>query len=128
MSMGFSQKPEKGSTMKNTRTVILWGREDMLTKGVGVFLNARKGWEVARITDTCNIDFLYQEVERVRPDVVIIYQGDYASETDVPARLMANHPGMKVIIVSLETNSVEVYNKQSVLVKEVSDLFSIVDD
>ncbi len=113
--------------MSKTKTVILWGREDPLGRGVEFFLSNRKGWEVIRITDTADKDYLFQAVEKVKPDVIILYQGDCASETDLPAQLMKDRPNLKVVVVSLENNSLEVYNKQKVWVKEVSDLYSIVE-
>jgi hypothetical protein len=118
---------EKEKPMTITKTVILWGREDSLGEGAEIFLTSRKEWEVIHITDQYDADFLCKEVKLLNPDVVIIHQGDCADSTDVPARLMKDCPNLKVITVSLENNSVEVYNKQSVLVKEVSDLLSIVD-
>jgi hypothetical protein len=118
---------DKDLVMAKSRTVILWGREDPLGRGVEFFLASRKEWEVIRITDNFDANYLYQEVERVKPDVVIIYQGDCADDTDVPAQLMKDRPNLKVITVSLENNSVEVYSKQQVMVTEVSDLFSIVE-
>ncbi len=127
MNIAFGEMRENEPMMQKTKTVILWGREDTLGKGVGIFLNARKGWEVIRITEEQDARFLLQEVERVNPNVVIIYQGDYASETGVPAQLVTSHPGLKVITVSLENNSIEVYNKQKILVKDVSDLLSVVE-
>jgi hypothetical protein len=118
---------EKGKAMSKTKTVILWGREDSLGEGAELFLASRKGWEVIHITDQYDADFLCEEVSRLNPDVVIIHQGACAGATDVPARLLKDRPSLKVITVSLENNSVEVNNKQKVLVKEVSDLISIVD-
>ncbi len=118
---------EKEKAMQATKTVILWGREDPLGRGVEYFLANRKGWEVIRITDTADTDNLFEAVEKVKPDCIILYQGDCASETDLPAQLMKECPKLKVIVVSLENNSLEVYNKQKVWVKDVSDLFSIVE-
>lgn len=127
MDIWIGERQKKVTVMKTSRTVILWGREDMLGRGVELFLNTRKEWEVIRISDKHDARFLVREVERVQPDVVIIYQGDCASETNLPAQIITNQPNLKVILVSLENNSIEVYNKQKILVTELSDLFSIVE-
>jgi hypothetical protein len=118
---------EKDIPMSKSKTVILWGREDPLGEGAELFLARRKGWEVIHITDQFDANYLLMEVERLSPEVVIIHQGDCADQTDIPAQLMKNHPSLKVITVSLENNSLEVYSKQKFWVKEVSDLLSIVD-
>lgn len=119
---------QEGKTpMNKPRTVILWGREDLLGRAVELLLTNRKKWEVIRISDNNRLDTLFQEVERVDPNVVIIYQGDCASDTQIPAQLLQGRPGLKVITVSLENNSMEVYNKQKVLIKDVSDLLSVLE-
>jgi len=118
---------EKETVVMKTKTFILWGREDSLGEGAEFFLASRKEWEVIHITDHFDANFLYQEVERLNPDVVIIHQGDCAEITEVPAILMKDRPNLKVITVSLENNAVQVYSKQQVWVNNISDLFSIVD-
>ncbi len=120
---GMEGKPP----MNKTKTVILWGREDLLGRGVEFFLNTRSEWEVIRVSDKQGVDFLTQEVERVKPDVVILYQGNCAGDVPVPMQLLQARPDLKVITVSLENNSVEVYNKQKVWLKEVADLLSVVE-
>ncbi len=64
---------------------------------------------------------------QVKPDVVIICQEDCAGDMPLSMQLLQGRPGLKVITVSLENNSVEVYNKQKVWVNEVADLLSVVE-
>jgi DNA-binding NarL/FixJ family response regulator len=109
------------------KTTILWGREDFLANGVEFFLNNQKDWEVIRLTDKRGEESLLREVQRVKPDVVIIHQGDSATDSVLPLQLMQECPTLMVITVNLETNSVEVYNRKKVLVKEVADLLTIVE-
>lgn len=113
--------------MAKSKTVVLYGREDLLGRGVEFFLASRKDWEVIRITDKHDPDFIIREMNKANPDVIIIYQGDCAIQSRLPAQLIWDHPGLKVITVSLESNLVEVYNKQKVLLREVGDLLSIVE-
>lgn len=114
-------------SMKISRTVILWGREDVLGKSVEFFLNKCQGWEVIRVTDQQSIEDLYQEVIKTSPEAIILNQGDSACDTRLPLRLMQSFPGLKVITVSLEDNLMEIYSKQKVCVKNVSDLLSVVE-
>ncbi len=114
--------------MNKNKTVILWGREDLLGLGVEFFLSTRSEWEVIRISDKQGADFLSREVARVKPDVVIIYQGDCAGDVPVAMDLLQNCPGRKVITVSLENNAVEVYTRQQVWLKQVGDLLSVVEE
>ena len=115
------------ANMRKSKTVILWGREDLLIMGFESYISERLNWEVIRISDNQSIDFLTQRVDEVNPDVVIIYQGDCASTSYLPAQLIQDHPGLKVITSSLENNLIEVYSKQKVMMKEVSDLLSVIE-
>ncbi len=113
--------------MEKSKTVILWGREDLFGRSVEFFLKSRSEWEVIRISDQQDFDVLAQEVERVKPDVVIIYQGNYAGELPEVTQLLQGHPGLKLITVSLENNAMEIYNMQKVWVKDIADLYSVVE-
>ena len=75
-----------------------------------------------------NTDTLAREVEKVNPDIVIIHQGMYSGEMRLPIKLVQDHSKLKIITISLENNLVEVYNKHTICIKEVSDLLSIIEE
>jgi aromatic ring-cleaving dioxygenase len=114
-------------TATKTKTVILWGGENLLGRAVELFLAARQEWEVIRIVEQDNGESLLQQVERVNPNIVIVYQDNFHSNSSLPLKLLQRRQGLRVIIVSLENNSMEVYNKQKIWVKEISDLISTVE-
>jgi len=113
--------------MMKSKTIVLWGREDLLSSSVELFLTARKGWHVINISSEENLDALLLAVDKVHPDVVILQEGDRAGNSDLPIKLVQDYPGLKVIIVSLNDNLMEVYSKQNILVKSASDLISVVE-
>ena len=113
--------------MTKSRTIVLWGREDLLSSSVELFLTSQKGWKVISISNEENFEALILAVNKVRPDVVIIQQGDRSSDSYPLMKLIQNHPGLRVITVSLKDNLMEVYSKQDVLVKSASDLISMVE-
>jgi len=109
------------------KAAILWGPEDMLSSAVEVLLSQQSGWQVTRLSDQHSIQTFIKIVEMLKPDVVIIHQGDCAAVSDLPMKILQINPGSKVITLSLENNSMEVYHKQKVCVKEVSDLLLMVE-
>ena len=123
----FANPPEAANIMKS-KTVILYGRDDVLGHSVELFLSSRKDWKVIKISDKHTLAHLLRKIDKVNPDVVILHQGSNASNTRLPAHLMKDHVGLKVIMVSLENNSMEVYNKQRVWVKNADDLLSIIEE
>jgi len=106
---------------------VLWGHENLLGYSVEFLLNSRKDLELVKLSGEMGAEALIEEVRKTHPDVVVIYQLDCSSNADLPVRLMENQLWLKVILVNLENNSVEVFNKQKVQISESSDLLSIVE-
>jgi N-dimethylarginine dimethylaminohydrolase len=113
--------------MVKPKTIVLWGREDLLSSSVELFLTAQKGWKVISISNEESFDALLLAVEKVHPNVVIIHQGDRSTNSSLPMQLIQDYPGLRVITVSLQNNLMEVYSKQNILVKAASDLISAVE-
>ena len=113
--------------MTKSRTIVLWGREDLLSSSVELFLKNQKGWRVVSISDEENLDALSLAIEKMHPDVVFIHQGDQSGDSHLPMKLIQDHPGLKVITFSLQNNLLEVYGKQNIMVKSASDLIAIVE-
>ena len=113
--------------MMKSKTILLWGRDDLLSSSVELFLTAQKGWEVISISNEESFDALLLAMDKVHPDVVIIQQGDRSANSSLPMQLIQDFPGLKVITMSLQDNLMEVYSKQNILVKAASDLISVVE-
>ena len=110
-----------------SKTILLWGREDLLSSSVELFLTAQKGWKVINISDEEKFEALIKAVDKVDPEVVIIHQGDHSNNSYPLMKLIQDHPRLRVITVSLKDNVMEVYSKQNILVKSASDLISVVE-
>ena len=113
--------------MVKSKTIVLWGREDLLSSSVELFLTNQKGWEVISISNEESFNALLEAVDKMHPDVVIIHQGDCSVNSSLPMQLIQDYPGLKVITLSLQDNLMEVYSKQKILVKAASDLISVVE-
>ena len=113
--------------MMKSKTIVLWGREDLLSSSVELFLTNQKGWEVISISNEESFNALLEAVDKMHPDVVIIHQGDRSTNSSLPMQLIQDYPGLKVITLSLQDNLMEVYSKQNILVKAASDLISAVE-
>lgn len=117
--------------MQKKKTVILWGRDDVLSQAIEIFLAAKSEWEVITIRDKQTIDQFQKVVDDLHPKVIIINRGDNKSsdnEKDFPIHLIQKNMGIKVITMSLENNKAEVLNKQQVVIKEICDLLNTVEE
>jgi len=109
------------------KIVLLWGHEDLLGFSVEFLLNHHKELDVIRVADDQGTDTLLQIVEKTRPHIVILQQNNDAENIDLPYLLISKQQSLKVIIVNLLNNSVEIINKQQVCLSESADLLSIVE-
>lgn len=108
------------------KTILLWGRGDLLSSSVELFLTTQKGWHVFNLQNDENLETLIKTVDELSPEVVILHQWDRAGALNLPTNLLQGRPGLKVITVNPENNVLEVYSKQDILVKSASDLISVI--
>lgn len=113
--------------MRESTKVILWGREDIICQGVELFLRSHCNVEIRRIIGEDDYEILLQELERERADVVIINPSQQHGNQRYPLQLMKMYSGIKIITLDLEDSSVDVYNRQKVCMKQVSDLLDLVN-
>ncbi len=111
-----------------SKKVIVWGREDLLVWAVNSLLITQKDWIVTKLSNERGVDGLIQEVEKTHPDTIIVYQSTENIKSDfVTSQLLQAYPGLTVITINPNNNSVEVYEKKQILIEEISDLISVVE-
>ena len=110
-----------------SKTIVLWGREDLLSTSVELLLTAQKGWKVINIPIEETLDALMKAMDEVKPDIVIIPREDHADHLKLPTVLFDNYPKLKVITVSPDNNLMEVYSKQDILISSAFDLISAIE-
>lgn len=118
---------ESGEKMTIAKEIVVCGKADILSYSIELFLSANQGWKVNNITFQEDMDQLLNAIETIKPAVVIVPSDLYQDQTNVLLRLVRDHPEILVIMVSSETNLMEVYSKQQVCIENVSDLISIIE-
>jgi len=109
-----------------TKKILLWGQDDLLSSSVKLFLTSQQGWEVVEIPQEENLEAMIQAVDEVNPYVVLVHQGNCNSAQNLTMKLLKKHPEIKVILFELGKEVMEIYSKQDVLVKSASDLIAVV--
>jgi hypothetical protein len=110
--------------MADTKTILIWGNEDVLSSSIGLILDARENWKVVNLSSTVDVDTLIKTVDETQPDIIIFNRTCHNNRNSLPLQFLKDHPGVKVITVNLEDNALEVYSKKKIIVKQVSDLIS----
>ena len=111
----------------HSRNAILWGGDDLLSRAVGLFLEARMTWSVIKVSNTDSVENLIQKVTMVKPDVVILCHDTVQGDSVLPLRLIQEQPCLKVVSVNLENNLMQVYSKRNVVIEGVSDLLCVIE-
>jgi DNA-binding NarL/FixJ family response regulator len=114
--------------MKKSKTAILWGCNDLLAQSMEFFIKAEEQWEVIRMSTDTDVDVLLDQIEKIHPNVIILYAENGTRNPHLIMQLIEKQPNLKVITVSLEDNRMQVYCKRSVTVQKVSDLLSIIEE
>ncbi len=110
-----------------SRKAILWGQVDVLAQAVSQFLTASVNWDVIRVPIEAGIEGLLMEMKREHPDVVILCQERTEDDASLPIRLIQEQHCPRVVTVELESNQIQVYSKQNIIVQGASDLLSIIE-
>jgi chemotaxis response regulator CheB len=114
--------------MKTSKKAILWGHNDLLTKSMELFLTAGETWQVIKIPAVQGNACLLEQTRQLQPDVIILYAENYVEDPPLPMQLIQQQPNLRVIIVSLEENQIQIYSRQSIIVREAADLLSIIEN
>jgi DNA-binding NarL/FixJ family response regulator len=107
--------------------IILWGQDDLFTQAIESFLETRKTLNVIRILSDQGEDQLVEQVKALHPAIVILYLANCAPDEQLPLHILQNQPDLKVVVVSGENNRVQVFHKQNLILREASDLLSILE-
>jgi hypothetical protein len=118
--------PIENLTPTNSQRAVLWGPEILLMDSVEFFLKSAN-WEVVKLSSECGVDHLIQRVTMVKPAVIILCQERDASDFALLMQLAKVQFCLKVVVLSLESNLVQVYGKHNLIIHAVSDLLSVVE-
>jgi hypothetical protein len=109
------------------RIVVLLGDGTLLGSAIEILLAPKTNWKVIRLSTDVAPGSLIRKIEQIAPHAVIVFQHERIGGTPFLINLLENCPDLKVITVSLENNSIQIYNNQRVWVKGAADLLSAVE-
>lgn len=106
------------------RRVLIISDHTLFAEGVRSLVEETDDLEVVDIVSGSG-DVLVAEVERCRPDVIIL---DDAADTRIGffSQLVDVAPGVRIILTSLEDSTVEVYDGRKVVAGKGQDLVDAV--
>lgn len=111
----------------NTKMVILWGSNNLLTVGFESYLKEINDWEVIRVSNEQSFDYLMGVVVHHHPHTIILSK-EGCDNTSMFAQLLLQHCSeLKVIILSLEDNFAEILTKRKVFMNNMEEFLSFIN-
>jgi len=114
--------------LTNPKVVILWKDEDVLLRAIELLLKTKAGWQVTRFADNWDENSMLQIVDEMHPDVFIVQEDILTEKMHLFTKFALGFSKLKIITLSLENNLVNIYNRSTLSIREVTDLFSIIED
>ncbi len=129
MAAVFTEDTDRRSnTLTGSKKIVVWGCEDILSTSIEFFLAAIEDWKVVSIVSDEDRATLIQAIETTLPDIVILQQGRNNGSSNLPLQLLQDYPAIKVITINLDNNVMEVFSKQKIMVKQASDLITVIEN
>ncbi len=113
--------------MKTSKMIIVWSKEDLLGLSIEYLISANEDWKVVSISNKKDFEKLLQSTKDIQQDIFVVYQSCRDHPTNLLPQLLQNYPAIRIIAVSLDTNTMEVYSKQKIMVKQASDLIAVIE-
>jgi len=128
----LKEVPEQGTSstashVSDEKTAIVIGKENLLGYVVEQLLDSVKNWKTIRMTEDVDKKVSVTDIKNLNPEIVILCQKDQSIEIELLMRLLDECPGLKVVTVEMESNSIQVYSKQRVWIKNSAEFLSIVE-
>ncbi|MCA9874913.1 MAG: hypothetical protein KC441_14680 [Anaerolineales bacterium] len=114
--------------MKELKTIVVCGSEDIFSSSIECILTAEENWRVITVSIREGWKVLNHKLATLCPDIVIIPEDPFNKITDSVLYLLQNYPVFKVIVINLENNMMDVYSKQNTLLEGISGLIQEIED
>ena len=104
--------------------VLLAPADSVMMAGVGMLLAREPGLEILPV-EPANGPALVREIQRRQPDVIIIDKEALLAEAGGLFQLLVECPGLRVVVLNPEHNTMQVYDRAQVGVKAIGDLLAV---
>ena len=116
------------TTIPTSKTIVIFGSENIFSASIKVLLSAKVDWEIVNVCNKAGWEALNSALETVRPDTVVIHQESLEDPTSLVMQLLQDHPTIRVIVINLESNLMNVYSKQNIFAQGISNLFQVIEN
>ena len=107
----------------SSKKVLILESDLLLNAGIENLLIGQKNLDVHGVMCR-NLGELNEAINQIQPDIIIA-DTTYVSVTSGEAlNSLKTRPGVKIILINLEDNQIEIYDNKRIFVKEIGDFLS----
>jgi DNA-binding NarL/FixJ family response regulator len=109
--------------LAHRKQILVLESEKLLADSILSLLASRSEFDVTNTTIT-SLAFL-DKPDSPQPDVVILEEALLMANISAVVKLADRHPNLRLIVLGLSDNNLQVFDKQMVQVRQVSDFLEL---
>jgi hypothetical protein len=113
----------KGDSMAQRKKILLFEGESLLTASILSLMAPQTDYEV--FSGAFNTPDSLKQLNGYTPDVFIIERTQLAENITVMMELVDRFPGLRLIVIGLDDNRVNIFERQIVHVEQFSDFLAM---
>lgn len=114
--------------MKRLKLIVIWGIDNILSTYLEGLLAGKEDWKVIHIANQRDLDAFAHELSDPRYQIIFIGMGSHAGLQKLALAFIQAHQDIRVIMISYDSNCLDVYNKQHFDIKDAAELISVIEN
>jgi hypothetical protein len=111
----------------NSFCVLVLKSDVMLKRAVLSLMDLEKHLEIV-ISEAADIKKLAKDVSKINPNVILLSESQPLAAKETVTQLLINHPKIRIVIVSVNSNWLHIYDKEDKLLTKLEDLLTVIKD
>jgi hypothetical protein len=105
--------------------VLVHKSDVLLKRAVLSLMNLEKELEIV-VSEAVDINELSTDVSKINPNVVFFSETQPLAVKETLAQLLISHPKIRIVIVSVNSNWLHIFNKEDKLLTRLEDLLTVI--
>ena len=109
----------------NNYCILVHKSDVLLKRAVLSLMNLEKELEIV-VSEAVDINELATDVSKINPNVVLFSESQPMAAKEALMQLLVSHPKIRVVIVSVNSNWLHIYDKEDKLLTRLEDLLTVI--
>jgi hypothetical protein len=109
----------------NNYCILVHKSDVLLKRAVLSLMDLEKELEIV-VSEAVDINELAMDVSKINPNVVLFSESQPMAAKEALTQLLVGHPKIRVVIVSVNSNWLHIYDKEDKLLTRLEDLLTVI--